>query len=563
MRSTLLERHPEIVFAELPDIREAGTWPGQDQFDNFATLFYVGAVLALISAMVLISNTMTTMVAEQRGDIAILKAIGAGRRQIRRSFLTTVGLLGLLGSVIGVALGIPFSNLLVGFIGGQFFGVDPGWGVSIPVIVVSVVIGVGASVLAALPALRRSARISVREGLDRSSGLGESGALDRLLRRVPLSHNTRVGLRNVTRRRARTAGTVLQIGLAVGVAIGFLGLGVTIADITGATWDSMTWDVLAIRRTNVELDDTAQKTVSELDGVDVVHPVLYNGLEVDGAQLESWGIPPDTPLFTPDLDAGRWLQPGDEGQRVAVLGRALASTSQVGPGDTLTVGTARGTVDLEVVGVDGRLMNDGTTIYLPLTTFQDLLARSDANTLWIRSTSQAEADIDRLAAAAEDSLGAAGIPVRTEIHYVERDANLAANRVLVSVLAVMGLPIVAIGMIGLVNLMTMNVIERTREIGILRCVGARARDIRRIFRTEALAIALGGWLLSIPLGWLIAKLLAWVIAEIFNFGSLPFTFPLWSIPFALVGTVALAALVVIAPVRRAARLRPGDALRYE
>jgi len=563
VRAELLELHPEIVFAELPDVREAGTWPGQDDFNNFATLFYVGAGLALISAMVLISNTMTTMVAEQRGDVAILKAIGGRRRQIRRSFLTTVALLGLMGAGLGVALGIPFANLLVGFVGRQFFGVDPSWGVSVPVIILSVVVGVGGSVLAALPALRRAGRISVREGLDSAGAIGENGALDRLVRRVPLPHNARVGLRNVTRRRARSAGTLLQIGLAVGVAIGFVGLGTTIADVTGDTWDAMSWDVLVIRRANVELDDEAGQLVSDLDGVEVIHPTLYNALEVDGAQLESWGIPPATPMFIPDLDAGRWLQPEDEGREVAVVGRALASTSGLAPGDTLTVGTARGDVDLEVVGVDGRLMNNGTTIYLPLTTFQNLLGRSDTNTIWVRSTSQAEADIDRLAAEAEDVLAAAGVPVRTEIHYVERNANLAANRVLVSVLALMGIPIVAIGMIGLVNLMTMNVIERTREIGILRCIGARGRDIRRMFRTEALALALGGWLLSIPLGWLIAKTLAWVVTEIFNFGSVPFTFPLWTIPFALIGTVVLAGLVVIAPVRRAARLRPGDALRYE
>ncbi len=563
VRDKLLEIDPGIVFTELPDVREAGTWPGQEDFDNFATLFYIGAVLALISAMVLISNTMTTMVAEQKGEVAVMKAIGGRRRQITRSFLSTVGLLGLLGAVVGVGLGIPFSNLLVGYIGQTFFGVDPDWGISIPVIVMSVLIGVGGSVLAAIPALRRASRVSVREGLDSSGGLSQGGAIDRGLRRVPLPHNARVGLRNVSRRRARSAGTLLQIGLAVGVALGFLSLGVTIADVTGDVWDSMSWDVLVIKRTNVDLDDEARAQVADIEGVDVVHPTLYNSLEVDGAQLESWGLPTDTPLFDPDINAGRWLEPADEGQRVAVIGRALAATSGVTAGDTLTVGTAQGTAELEVVGVDGRLMNNGTTIYLPLTTFQSLLGRTDTNTFWVSSVSQAESDIDRIAATAEDELAASGIPVRTEIHYVERDANLAANRMLVGVLAVMGVPIVAIGMIGLVNLMTMNVFERTREIGILRCIGARARDIKRIFRTEALVIALGGWLLAVPLGWLIGAMLSWVITELFNFGSVPYTFPLLSIPIALVATVALAALVVVAPVRRASRLKPGDALRYE
>jgi putative ABC transport system permease protein len=125
------------------------------------------------------------------------------------------------------------------------------------------------------------------------------------------------------------------------------------------------------------------------------------------------------------------------------------------------------------------------------------------------------------------------------------------------------IPIVAIGMIGLVNLMTRNVLERTRGIGILRCIGARARDIRWIFRSEAPAVALAGWVLAIPLGWLLGRILVWVVTEVFDYGSVGFVFPLWSLPLALIATLTLAAIVVLAPVRRAARPKPGDALRYE
>ena len=337
----------------------------------------------------------------------------------------------------------------------------------------------------------------------------------------------------------------------------------TVSDITGKTWDTMQWDVLLIERSSADLDDTALGIASELDGVELVHPMVYESLEVAGAQLESWGLPPDTPLYEPDIMAGRWLRVEDEGDRVAVIGRALATTEGVGVGDTLVVGTARGDADLEIVGIDATLMNNGTTIFLPLATFEDMLGRTDDRTLWVLSASQDEADIDRLTRQAIDELGEAGYPIRTEVHYVEREANLSANRVLVGVLALMGVPIVAIGMIGLVNLMTMNVIERTREIGILRCIGASAKDIRSIFRTEALTIAFAGWLLSVPLGWIIGKILVWVVTEVFNFGSIALVFPLWYLPIALAATLALAALVVWVPVRRAARIKPGEALRYE
>ena len=78
----------------------------------------------------------------------------------------------------------------------------------------------------------------------------------------------------------------------------------------------------------------------------------------------------------------------------------------------------------------------------------------------------------------------------------------------------LGFLIVAISMVGLANAITMSIIERTREIGILRCIGARARDVRRIFATEGVALALAGWLLGIPLGYALDRLLVWLVWEV-------------------------------------------------
>ena len=71
----------------------------------------------------------------------------------------------------------------------------------------------------------------------------------------------------------------------------------------------------------------------------------------------------------------------------------------------------------------------------------------------------------------------------------------------------LGLLVVAISMAGLANALTMSVLERIREIGILRSIGARARDIRGIFATEILNLAVTGWLIAIPLGYLLGRCL--------------------------------------------------------
>ena len=125
----------------------------------------------------------------------------------------------------------------------------------------------------------------------------------------------------------------------------------------------------------------------------------------------------------------------------------------------------------------------------------------------------------------------------------------------------LGLLIVAISMVALINTLTMVVLERTREIGILRCIGAHARDVRRIFATEGLTVALAGWLIGIPLGFGLAHAVVTLAENVFNEHVL-FTFPALNIPIALIGTLILALLVMQIPLRRAVRFKPGEALRY-
>ena len=124
-----------------------------------------------------------------------------------------------------------------------------------------------------------------------------------------------------------------------------------------------------------------------------------------------------------------------------------------------------------------------------------------------------------------------------------------------------GLLVVAIGMAGLANALTMSVLERTREIGILRSIGARARDIRRIFAAETLTLATAGWLIGIPLGYLLDWFLVWLVKTVVNV-DITLAFPPWNLALALAGTILLALLITLMPIRRAAHLRPGDALRY-
>ena len=105
-------------------------------------------------------------------------------------------------------------------------------------------------------------------------------------------------------------------------------------------------------------------------------------------------------------------------------------------------------------------------------------------------------------------------------------------------------------------------LDRTREIGILRSIGARRRDLRAMFRAEGLVIGVLGWLMGIPAGYALARLILHVFERRFD-AAFRFRFPLWTIAGALAATLVMTVIVVRFPLRRAVRLAPGLALRYE
>ena len=153
-------------FSDLPTIREPGSYPGKELFEQLASLMNVFTILALLAAGVLVANTMGTLIGEQRREIGMMKAIGGTRRQIRGVYLRTAALLGAIGAVLGVFLGVVIANLMVQFFGSTFFAISPGWSISTPVVIASLVLGILGPPLMALPAIRRGTRVPVREALE-------------------------------------------------------------------------------------------------------------------------------------------------------------------------------------------------------------------------------------------------------------------------------------------------------------------------------------------------------------------------------------------------------------
>jgi putative ABC transport system permease protein len=289
--------------------------------------------------------------------------------------------------------------------------------------------------------------------------------------------------------------------------------------------------------------------------------MIYSSVELDGEKWV-WGLPSES-TYEHDVIDGRWFSPEEaaDAAPVVVVGEALAAKVGLEVGDRVTVETRRGPIDLDIVGIDGQLVNNGQGLFAPFQTVLDYEGW-DSGDYWVRTVSPDPATVDTAAAGIQEVLEANGYQLASSLRYIDRDQNLAENRLIVTVVMAMGLPVVAIGMIGLVSAMTSNVLDRTREIGILRSIGARRRDLRAMFRAEGLTIAVLGWLFGIPIGYGLARLILLVFERRFD-AAFDFQFPLWSLGVSLVVTVVVTTAVIRLPLRRVVRMAPGTALRYE
>jgi putative ABC transport system permease protein len=566
-------------FTSLPATRATGAYPGQQAFDHLSAFLYIITVLAFISALFLISSTMNTLIAEQASEIAILKTLGGRRRQIAGITVRTAAMLGAAGAVPGTLLGILIAYLLANDFAVKYIDVAFGFGISVPVVVASLVIGPVLAVAASLPALRRALRRPVADTLAGAATASYgSGWLDRLVARSGLisggrlSSSLRMGVRNALRSKRRSLATIAQVALAAGLAISLFALGQSIDALIGQAIGKLNFSFgvgEAAGTGSRPFTSHALAVVAGTPGVTAVRAVEISAVQY-GSQFYGADGLDSHPLYSYHLSAGHWFTAAQTSASAAnvavppvVLGPTLASISGAKVGQTLTLTLAQGPTRVHVIGIDTVNIDSGSIVYFPLPVLERLDGNPGASdSIWVSTASSSHAAIDRAANAATNRLASAGFAASTQEIYVIDQQTTAAENSFLAILEVLGLLIVAIMLIGLASSLSMGVLERTREIGILRCVGARARNIRRVFSAEAVTLAFAGWVVGVGVGWLIYQGLLAFVRHLASL-TLPQEF-LPQIPLVtLVGVVVLTLLVIRGPLRRAARIQPGLALRYQ
>ncbi|UCE39261.1 MAG: FtsX-like permease family protein [Thermoplasmata archaeon] len=565
--------HTEFVsFTEIPDVRLNGDWPGEQQFSNMSSFFVILTLMILFCSVFLISNTMHTMITEQKKEIGQLKAVGATKFQVLRSYTQTVLIMGGTGSLLGGILGIYMSHLMVSFLADTFFGITPGFGVYLPVVFASMAVGLGLTLLSTFPALIKTLRMTAREGMENhgiQANYGKSRFDLALMKMKGLPRSAQMGLRNMARKKGRSLSTILQITLAVGMFLAIISTGLSIQAAVSQEFEYLTSDIISTGSPEGgrPLYEDLQYVLLDIDGIKTAEPLVVTEVMFKDDTLTVFGYTYNTVAYDykRTLDKGRWYNEFDEQSNVSVivLSKTLADIHDIRVGDNIEVQMATGTFSFEVIGLSSVLMNNGMSCFIPISTLQNKLMMGDEVTGFAFVTESSSHDaIDRVATEIEDTMLERGFVVNNLILYVAEEQNQQANQQVMNLMMAVGGIIVLITMIGLASMLTMNVVERTKEIGMLRCLGSSSRSIRSVFGTEGLVIALFGWAAGVPMGFFVGMYLNQMIYELMHI-DIAFIFPVEYIFISLILTIVMTLLVIQPSLWRATHLKPGDALRYE
>jgi len=566
-----LEQNSDFVaFASMPVTNEEGNWPGKDEFSDMANFFYVLTFMTMGCSLFLISNTMHTMITEQRKEICQMKAVGATRAQVVRTYLTTSFILGTVGALIGTILGILVSYGMLWFLSSSFYGVTPNFLVHVPTMLLCLVLGVLATLVATLPALVQGVRVPVREGME-SAGISAnfgSSFIDRALMRNKLLPRTfQMGFRNASRKKGRSISTILQITLAVGMFLGVVTIGYSLSETVKTEFDYFTYDIQAMGSSEGAKAITPEmiSVVTSIEGVANAEPVIWSQGRLAGEDVLLLGYPHDTISYDINrtLQRGRWFNEAEErsAERVVVISKMLSKARNKDIDDLIDIGTPMGTFSYRVVGVQKSQMMNGHNVFIPIPTIQNVTNNPYISGFAVVTSDRSHKEIDRVASEIEDRMLEKGLVVSSGILYVFKEQNLRGNQNIINLMLAVGALIVLITSIGLVSTLTMNIIERTREIGMLRCIGSSSFALRKIFGSEGMTLAFFGALLGIPAGLGVGLFIEKMMEDIIKL-ELFYEFPLAYVVIAFVMTLILTLVVIQFPLRRASKLRPGDAIRY-
>ena len=548
------------------DIPQPGKHPHSDLTGILLLAMSSFGLFVLVLSGILVINLLTAMMASQVRQIGVMRAIGGTRAQIASIYFTQALFLGIAAVIVSVPLGILGSRALCRYMA-MFLNFDiNSFAVPLWVYLVVAVIGVAAPLIAAAYPVWRGTATPVRLALS-DFGLSKTNfganVFDRALARLGGTFRlVAFAIRNSFRRRARLVLTLLTLAAGGLFFLSALNIRASMVNTLDHMFAARKFD-LSVGFANPYEFEKIQKAVSNTPGVVHAEGWFQNEATLpSGGRFTLMALPADTQLMDFEIIEGRKLTPQDT--NAIVINNALAGKEpklHVGETFVLRIGPAE--TEWRVVGVAREAFSPGAVGYVPLSVMQQrqpgmvnnlrlALERTDAD-----SISAFKSELDR-------NLEQQGVRARASVTKAESRFAFDEHMLMIYVfLIVMSGIVGGVGGLGLMTTMSLNVLERRREMGVMRALGATPRTVWLMIVAEGVVIGLLGWVIAAVLAWPISKAVGNSFVRVLFRSGLDFTFEPMGLLIWMVVSIGLSAAASFLPAWRASRITVRESLAYE
>ncbi len=565
------------------DVPEPRHHPHQTQLKALLFLLQAFGGLSFVLSTLLVATLINAIMAQQVRQIGVMKAIGARTRQMAGMYLGGALFLGAIALGMGLPAGLGIARAYARFAANMlnFDIMDasvPLWSYAL-----LVAIGLATPVLAAFYPVFRGSRVTVREAITDYGIRGEveRGRLsDRVLGKAWwLSRPVLLSLRNAFRRRGRMALTLGVLAIGGAMFIAALDVGASITRTIGVFRSAMRYDIKATLSRPIPLAD-AEAAVRNIPGIVRMEGwaqvraslVCDNGLsngpdncretDIDGNEFSVIGPVPQSDLLHPRVIEGRWLSAGD-GNALVVNHIFMFRQPHLKVGDDVVLRIGMQKTTWRLVGVIRQI--GPPTAFANYAYLAGLAGQTGLVMTLPLVTKDRSIDTHRFEAKlVERTLAQAGIEVQDMVSIYDIQKIIEDHFVVLTMLLLfMSVLVVVVGGLGLMTVMSIQVIERTREIGVMKAIGASRHDLLKAITIEGLTVGALSWvfasLLALPLSKHMGDLFGMIFLQAtLDYAVSPMGFFLW------LGLVMLFSVIAsILPARKATRLAVRETLVYE
>ena len=534
----------------------------------------LGVLVMLLSAS-LIFNTLNALLAQNLRQIGVMKLIGARSLQILGMYLLLIVLFGLLALIIAAPAAVLAGYGLSWFLAFMMNANLQGIRIFPTTIVLQLALSLLVPLAAGFVPVNSGSKIKVRRALS-NDRTGDAPTVSSVWQRLGtvlgwVSRPVMLSIRNTFRRRGRLILTLLTLTVAGAVFIAVFNVRVSMQ----GYMDEMMQHFMADLTLSLERPyrtSTVEQSALQVPGITSIEPWSGASAEVmdaNGEVVEHLAItapPADSQLIDPGITAGRWLVPGDD--KAIVVSEAIRDTyPDIQPGDKMQLslsGDPEETWTLVGIFSFPNFVGDPLA-YVPL----ESLSGTAQGPTHLRSYRLVTDDQTvegqlRIGAALEQYLRGLGFNVSSVQTGAElQEMSVQMINIMVMLLLMMALLTAVVGSIGLTGTMGMNVLERTREIGVMRAIGAVDSAIVKSVVIEGAFIGLISWVIAVPLSFPISWLLLNIITTSMGIGEITTAVTPQGMFLWLGLVLALTVLASVWPARNASRLTIREVLAYE